>query len=405
MAVKIIKTDEQYGEAIAELESLIEQDPAEGSPERDEIEVLSLLLERYEVQRFDIGLPDPIDAIKYRMAQQNLSQRDLVPFIGGRSKVSEVLSRRRPLTLAMIRALHRGMEIPARVLLQDQDPSSIESHEIDWGRFPLSQMKSYGWIKTSRENLREAAEEIMREFFAPLGGLREMIALYRRTESHIRSARSMDKYALAAWTGRIMIKARETELPNTYAKGSITLEFMREVARQSWSDSGPVLAREYLANHGIAMVVDRHLPRTYLDGAAMIAPDGVPVVGLTIRHDRLDNFWFTLMHELAHLSLHFDQLNDPFYDDLDVHEDADPLESAADRLAGEALIPESAWVESPASLLKSPEAAQELASQLGVHPAVVAGRMRFEFKAYRLLNRLVGHKQVRALFPEVDWRG
>ena len=81
---------------------------------------------------------------------------------------------------------------------------------------------------------------------------------------------------------------------------------MREVAQLSVYEDGPRRAQERLAAHGIALVIERHLPRTHLDGAALCLLDGRPVIGLTLRYDRIDNFWFSLMHELAHVSLHLD---------------------------------------------------------------------------------------------------
>ena len=80
-----------------------------------------------------------------------------------------------------------------------------------------------------------------------------------------------------------------------------------------------------------------------------------------------------------------------------------PMKREADALAGEALIPRDAWLRSPASRLRSPEAAEHLAKQLGIHPAIVAGRMRHHWKAFRLLNSVVGHREVRKWFPEVNW--
>ena len=92
---------------------------------------------------------------------------------------------------------------------------------------------------------------------------------------------------------------------------------MREVAQLSVYEDGPRRAQQRLAAHGIALVIERHLPRTHLDGAALCLLDGRPVIGLTLRYDRIDNFWFSLMHELAHVSLHLDcHENDLFIDDL-----------------------------------------------------------------------------------------
>ena len=124
---------------------------------------------------------------------------------------------------------------------------------------------------------------------------------------------------------------------------------------------------------------------------------------MTLRHDRLDNFWFTLLHELAHVALHFDSDEGQFIDDLDVEAKNDPKEQEADKFAGETLIPTGVWKKSPASRLRSPEAATHLARELGIHPAIVAGRMRHHWKAFRLLNPLVGHREVRRQFPEISW--
>jgi len=216
----------------------------------------------------------------------------------------------------------------------------------------------------------------------------------------------MDPYALAAWSGRVATRAVANPPPVPYEIGSVDLDFMRDVARLSWSEQGPLLACEFLRGHGISVVVEPHLPHTHLDGAAILLYVGRPVIGLTLRHDRLDNFWFCLMHELAHLALHLSgpKENEPsrFFDDLDQGVPHDQRESEADRKAGEALIPDEEWSESPASLLRTPDAVVHLAKKLRVHPAIVAGRIRHT-RGYRVLGDLVGQGQVRCLFPDVRW--
>lgn len=115
MIPKIIKTEEEYQEARATLEKLMDALP--GSPEEEKLELLALLIENYEKERFPIGLPDPIEAIMFRMEQQGLTRKDLERYIGSQSKVSEVLNRKRPLSLAMIRSLHEELGISTEVLL------------------------------------------------------------------------------------------------------------------------------------------------------------------------------------------------------------------------------------------------------------------------------------------------
>src|SRR4051812_28263958 len=116
MNIRPIKADRDYEEALRRIEELMGAVP--GTPELDELDVLASLVEQFEAKRFAIDVPNPIDAIHFRMEQANLSPRDLVPFLGSRSKVSEVLSGKRPLTLQMIRALHEHLGIPAGALLK-----------------------------------------------------------------------------------------------------------------------------------------------------------------------------------------------------------------------------------------------------------------------------------------------
>jgi HTH-type transcriptional regulator/antitoxin HigA len=399
---KVIKTESDYDAALADIEDLIDRDPARSTPEADKLELLSLLVEEYESRNFPSSLPDPIEAIKFRMEQQNLTQRDLVPFIGSRSKVSEVLSGKRSLTLSMIRSLHSRLGIPASALLQERDPSVLEESGIDWSRFPVREIVSRGWVTTQLRNVREGAEEIVRDLYAKLGNVKPAVAMFRKT-NHVRSARSMDEYALVAWSARVAIRAKEDPPPVPFTMGTVDLDFMREVARLSWSESGPFLAQEYLRKHGLPLIIEPHLPRTYLDGAAILVDADRPIIGLTIRHDRIDNFWWCLMHELAHIARHLDAGVSRFFDDLDMEGKGDQREEEADQLAGEALIPQVQWTKSAASRLRTAEAAQELASELGIHPAIVAGRIRYKYSSYRVLNQLVGHRQVRPLFTDVEW--
>jgi HTH-type transcriptional regulator / antitoxin HigA len=117
MKPKILKSDDEYQTALARVESLMDAKP--GSAQEEELELWSLLVERYEQEYFPIDIPDPIEAIKFRMEQEGLRQKDLERFFPGKNRVSEVLNRKRPLSIGMIRALHRGLGIPAEVLLRE----------------------------------------------------------------------------------------------------------------------------------------------------------------------------------------------------------------------------------------------------------------------------------------------
>ena len=116
MDVAPIKTKRDYRRTLKEIEGLM--DAKRGTPEGDRLDVLVTLVAAWEAKHYPIDLPDPVEAIKYHMEQQGLRPRDLVPYIGGRNRVYEVLNRKRPLTLKMVWRLHAGLGIPAESLIK-----------------------------------------------------------------------------------------------------------------------------------------------------------------------------------------------------------------------------------------------------------------------------------------------
>ena len=116
MEIKPIKTEKDYNQALIRLETIFDAKP--DSPEGDELEVLGILVDQFENENFPIGLPDPIEAIKFRMAQMGYNQTDLANIVGLKSRASEILNRKRKLSLEMIRQLHERLHIPTDVLIQ-----------------------------------------------------------------------------------------------------------------------------------------------------------------------------------------------------------------------------------------------------------------------------------------------
>jgi HTH-type transcriptional regulator / antitoxin HigA len=398
--ISTINSENDYKVVLSEIEQLIDLPARAGTPEGDRLNLLTLLARDYEQKQAQAGAPDPIEAIKFRMDQMNLSPRDLVPLIGSRSKVSEILARKRPLTLSMIRALHKGLGVPAKALLQEQLFGDQTEEEVEWERFPIREMISRGWVKERVHDVDRQARDVMKRFLSPLGADWAPVALYKQAQ-YVRSARQMDPYALAAWKARVCIRALDNPPTVEFRPEVITHEFMHELAHLSILKDGPRHVKDYLLKVGICFVVEAHLPETYLDGAAILVKDKLPVVALTIRHDRIDNFWFVLMHELAHVSRHTTDGSFVFYDDLDVEDPTNTQEREADEIAGEALIPQAEWIRSPARNLRTPEAVYHLADRLRIHPAIVAGRIRHHYKSYRVLNRLVGHGEVRSVLSDL----
>ena len=354
--VRAIRSEEDYDTALARITELMDalagpEGPVEDvdDPFRVELDVLTDLVELYEERQHPIGYPDPISAIKFRMDQANLAPRDLAPFIGSRAKVSEVLSGKRAITMSMARALHQHLGIPADVLLQEPGASLPDAlPDLEFSRFPLRAMAKAGWIPCIQD-LKDQAEELVTDLMDRAGGRVFAAApLYRKNDSRRVNAKT-DDYALRAWCWQVMAQARETGSVAEYRSDAISPPLLREVARMSVLEDGPVQAREFLTQNGIGLEFVNHLPRTHLDGAALRLVDGRPVIGLTLRYDRIDYFWFTLLHEMGHVGLHLGDCSGEtgFVDDHSLRGvesgGSDTTEQEADQLAQDALIPPEIW--------------------------------------------------------------
>ena len=401
--VKRIRTEADYDAALARIDEIFGAEP--GTPEGEELDLLADLVVLYESQNMEKELPSPIAAIEFRMDQAGLTPRDLVPFMGSRAKVSEVLSGKRDITMSMARALHKHLGIPADVLLREPGAAfDAAFDDIEPHRFPLKEMAKRKWIPDMPDLLGNA-EELVRGLMERAGGRETAAAGLYRKNDHRRINAKTDEYALRAWCWQVLATANAHPPDADYAPGTVTPDFLKHVAQLSPSEVGPRQARDFLAEHGIALEVVEHLPRTHLDGAALRLGNGRPVVGLTLRYDRIDNFWFCLLHELAHVGLHLDGGDDDaFVDDLTLRDlggaDGDSKEAQADQWAEEALIPQSVWEASGVREGPTAMSVLNLAYEAAVHPAIVAGRVRHETGNYRLLSQFVGVGNVRRQF---DW--
>lgn len=397
MEPRVINSSDDYANTVSEVSRLVALDPTPGSPEAERLELLALLVSVYEESNTNFQLPDPIDAIRFRMREQDLRQRDLVPYIGSASKVSEVLSRKRPLTISMIRALNKGLGISYEVLLQEsQDPVKFDCKD-----FPVKEMVARSWIDKEALNDTGSCRQLIGEFFTRASGMQAADVFYRRTIFE-RVRRELNRSALLAWVARLLYKAQEENLEATFKSEIVDESFLNTVARLSSSSNGPIVAKEFLAQYGIALVIEPQLKGMNVDGASTISSNGHAVIGLTLRYDRLDNFWFTLLHELAHISKHLRKAGETFVDDLEIDYDEDPREAEADRMAKDAFIPRQKWARSSAFRQRTSDTVIALANEMDIHPAIVAGRLRRETKNYKIFSQLVGNGAVRCLFPEAS---
>ncbi|MDP3450079.1 MAG: hypothetical protein Q8R87_05825, partial [Anaerolineaceae bacterium] len=219
---KVIKTEEEYEAALSELEALMDAEP--GSKEEGQLELLSVLVDKYEDEHYPIALPDPVDAIKFRMEQQGLTQKDLIPFIGSQSKVSEILNRKLPLSLSMIRNLHAGLGIPAEVLIQEAG-AKIPEKRFDPKNFPFTEMFNRGYFAGTAGNLNQAklqAEECLEQLFSVFKGKAQSLALCRSSEGEV------DQNALLAWQAQVLTLANQ-QTCQPFDRGKITIDTIQQM--------------------------------------------------------------------------------------------------------------------------------------------------------------------------------
>ncbi|WP_215399030.1 ImmA/IrrE family metallo-endopeptidase [Rheinheimera oceanensis] len=373
--------------------------------EKAELYILIAEIREYDEQYVSSVEVDPISAIKVRMSQYGLKNKDLEPFIGTKGNVSEVLNRIKPLSLPMIRRLSDGLKIPLEVLAKEYDLKSSDSFEFTTSLLKAVYERGYvSGFKGAFSEFAKKAEDLLVDHIESVLGKAQTKAMLRTSlhyqNEHKRSNKKMDQSALALWQCRVIQLANDLELSGSFKSGLLDSDILKNIAQLSRFSNGPLLAREELARYGIKLVVCQHLPKTYLDGAVIPSPNSGPIVALTLRYDRVDNFWFVLLHELSHIVLHYKDGTEVFVDDLDV-EGSSAIEDEADRLASDSIISEKDWKKYK-PFLDSPESVVSVAKTFNVSPALLAGRYRKEERDYMKFNRLVGNKLVREQFAEFE---
>ncbi|ESY56078.1 MULTISPECIES: ImmA/IrrE family metallo-endopeptidase [unclassified Mesorhizobium] len=381
MTVRPIRTNEDHQSALKRAAALF----GHNSPkDRDELEVLQAVIERWERSQHPVEVATPAEAIKFRMAQTGLSQRDLIPYLGSKSRVSEILNGQRQPTVDQIRALHQHLGVPVTSLI------GSFKHEPATGNSSTSiaaegKLRKLGVMK-EKENFAD--------FLSRSKASTPAVAMLRKTRTERTNAKT-DFSALEAWCATVLSLAEKISIKKNKIKDPQMSA--RKLAMVSTFPDWSAHVVTELNHMGIIFVILEHLPGTFLDGAAMCRGDGVPVLALTLRHDRLDNFWFTLLHEFAHVVCHLGPDRQVILDDLDVAS-SETIEAEADSFARNALIPPAIWKRIDKD--SSTEEVLEAAQKAGVHPAISAGRWRFEHSDYRRFSKLIGRGEVKtALMP------
>lgn len=383
MDIKPIRSSSELKNAKRQLEELLKNN-AFGEHD-DEIEVRSIIIEKYENAQVRIDAPTPVAAIKFRMEELDLAPRGLEPFIGSRARVSEVLSGKRQLSIDMIRSLHRGLRIPYESLINERSKSADVEKVSDQTSERLS---SLGF------DVETLASYLPRTIAHPYSQ-----PLLRKTRTQ-RASEKMDRTALALWQAAVQKRSERKKLQKTFSALKFRNQNFRRFAKLSRHVDGPKKAIQELEESGVSVVVLQHMPGTFLDGAAMLSNSGNPVIGLTLRFDRIDSFWFTLLHEAAHLALHYHVLassNEAFIDDLDIRSE-EAHEREADEFARENLIPRRFLSQVEWSNSSSQDDLISVATRARVHLSIVVGRWQREHQNYKKFARLIERNTLSSLF-------
>ena len=272
----------------------------------------------------------------------------------------------------MVRALHAGLAIPYESLMKKEEIGSATAVEVS--QPVLTKLKDFGFDL----NISDIGD-----FLSSAFGLQFVPTLNRKTRTQ-RASGKTDQNALLIWQGAVLTKASRNPPIGEFSKAAINKQFLRFIAQLSTHPQGPLRAINELSKHGIIVVIFPLLPGTFLDGAVMLLKGNIPVIGLTLRHDRIDNFWFTLLHELAHLAKHFDILSSTdhvFFDELDIETD-DLIEAEADLLAKNSLVP-SKFARVCKKKFARTEEIEKAGEDAGVHVSIVAGRWQKENSDYK----------------------
>ena len=281
---------------------------------------------------------------------------------------------------------------------EQASPGGVFSWEtadgIEWRRFPIREMVKRRWFGVAPG---EDAVQAVKAYFRRAAGPQFATAFHRKK---VRGDTSPNEYALLAWQARVLERARHRAANERLPEFRLDDRWVGELVALTQRRDGPREAVRVLARNGIILLAERHLSGTYLDGAAMADVNGRPVIGLTLRFDRLDNFWFVLFHELGHIFLHL--MGSLRYDFFDEYGTAagDRIEVEADEFALNSLIPAADWERCLSRFAMTEEAVRLDAENLGIDASIIAGRIRRERGDYTVLSNLIGQGHVRSQFAE-----
>ena len=322
---------------------------------------------------------------------KGLSQKELAERLGLREQQIQryEADRYQSISLANAQKIAQvlGVTLEAKFLKYDDSLISVSDFSTDEIKKILKHAKKQNWYNAKEDNNLLHFRKYINEYNP------QQISPSRfRTGLNIEDL--SNDIALVAWRARIVDLAQSIKGQIDSKYSSLDFKWLVDLVQLSRFEDGPLRAKKLLLEKGIVLVVEPQIQGLKLDGAAFLV-NGTPIIALTLRYDRIDNFWFTLLHELGHIIYHFHMgLSVGFFDDIDKN-DIEEIEEEANDFASELLIPEEIWRTSAARISKSEQPILKLAEELNIHPAIIVGRVRRERNNYKLFSHLLGEGEIR----------
>lgn len=261
--------------------------------------------------------------------------------------------------------------------------------------FPISEMNKKNWfgkIYDIRNLTSQNKRELIGNFFVQSGAYDKIFALHRKSEMPENRKRDA---ALMVWQAKLCFegRARAESVPDFR---SLDSDFLHSLVKLSPRPDGIRQAIAALQEKGVIVAVLPRLDGTKLEGAAIALDSRKALIGLTVRNNRIDNFWYNLLHEVSHIHLHWPILlqGGPLLDEEEL-DMSSTVEAEADKFARNCLIPDEVWNRSFVRYTNSDDEVRSFAGRIGIHPAIVAGRIRYERNNCRLFSKLIGQGEVK----------
>lgn len=265
-------------------------------------------------------------------------------------------------------------------------PKDPRATLIDFYQFATEHVDSIPWRKLEAAGWINEGRDI-----SALAPLVESFHDSGQKKSLFRKSKTANDFLVCFWLARVESKAKEAFLQSpqmTFDIERFNQDALYEISRLSSNVNAIGNLKNTLAEYGVILVYELAIPGIKSDGVVTKLANGLPVVGLSLRYSRLDYFWFTLLHELSHIVLHYEKIDSPIIEDLESH-DQDLLEKQADMLARNTFIPRKDWYRCPPKYDKSEVSIIEFAEKMGIHPAIVAGRLQKETDQYDRYRKIV----------------